>query len=176
MGTGMDAGAALLVNRTDCESDSELNFDALLLGGYFCHRCLPEEYMTCDMGGVCSNVQWSGYTCDNEFFVTKNATGGLELQNANGTSLEPSAMELKSDVTYRINVLGNFSLCASLRDKVECAQRGPLLFAVEDGEKATVSFALEGEEEPKFELGVSKRSTENDSAAFKVVGWVIISG
>merc|ERR1712194_618522 len=154
--TGMNAAAALLVNRTDCEFDSELNFDALLLGGYFCHRCLPEEYKTCDMGGACSNVQWSGYTCDNEFFVTKNATGGLELQSADGTSIEPSAMELKFEVTYRINVLGDISLCVSVRDKVECAQRGPLLFAVEDGEKTTVSFALEGGEESIFELGVSQ--------------------
>ena len=38
---GMDEAAALLLNRTDCEYDSELNFDQLLLGGYFCHICLP---------------------------------------------------------------------------------------------------------------------------------------
>jgi hypothetical protein len=41
--TGMDASAALLANRTDCGFDSELNFDALLLGGYFCHVCLVSQ-------------------------------------------------------------------------------------------------------------------------------------
>ena len=34
---GIGEAAALLLNRTDCEYDSELNFDQLLLGGYFCH-------------------------------------------------------------------------------------------------------------------------------------------
>jgi len=33
----MHAGAAALENRTDCGVDSVLNFDALLLGGYYCH-------------------------------------------------------------------------------------------------------------------------------------------
>lgn len=41
--TGMDEAAALLADRTDCEFDSELNFDALLLGGYFCHKCLVRD-------------------------------------------------------------------------------------------------------------------------------------
>jgi hypothetical protein len=34
---GIGEAAALLLNRTGCEYDSEPNFDQLLLGGYFCH-------------------------------------------------------------------------------------------------------------------------------------------
>lgn len=66
--SGMDASAALLANRTDCGYDSELNFDALLLGGYYCHTCLPEQDLTCDNGGLCSNVQW-------RFTVLENSMG-----------------------------------------------------------------------------------------------------
>merc|ERR1712071_459964 len=67
---GMDAAAALLANRTDCGYDSDLNFDALLLGGYYCHKCLPNNHgSSCDPGGTCANVQWQGFTCDNEFFI-----------------------------------------------------------------------------------------------------------
>ena len=48
---GMDDGAALLANRTDCEYDGDLNFDALLLGGYYCHICLPRnDGASCDEG------------------------------------------------------------------------------------------------------------------------------
>lgn len=48
---GMDAAAALLANRTDCEYDGDLNFDALLLGGYYCHSCLPRnDGSSCDAG------------------------------------------------------------------------------------------------------------------------------
>ena len=48
---GMDESAALLANRTDCEYDGELNFDALLLGGYYCHVCLPRnDGSSCDAG------------------------------------------------------------------------------------------------------------------------------
>jgi len=48
---GMDAAAALLANRTDCEYDGDLNFDALLLGGYYCHVCLPRnDGSSCDAG------------------------------------------------------------------------------------------------------------------------------
>jgi len=67
---GMDEAAALLANRTDCEYDSELNLDALLLGGYYCHVCLPRNHgSSCDGGGTCANVQWQGFTCDNEYHI-----------------------------------------------------------------------------------------------------------
>jgi len=168
--TGMDEAAALLADRSDCEVDSELNFDALLLGGYFCHRCLPEGHLNCDTGGKCSNVQWSGYTCDNEFFVAKNPTGGIELQNADGTAIDPSLTELLFDVTYRFNVLGDISLCANVKDKSECASKGPLLFTVEDGEKTTVTFSLEGEDNPAFDLEVSRRRADSNSAGIQNVG------
>merc|ERR1712060_270024 len=66
----MDEAAALLANRTDCEFTSELNFDALLLGGYYCHTCLPRNNgSSCDAGGVCANLQWQGFSCDNEYYL-----------------------------------------------------------------------------------------------------------
>ena len=71
---GIGEAAVLLLNRTDCEYDSELNFDQLLLGGYFCHICLPyANGSACDAGGNCANVQWNGFTCDNEYFVDFDA-------------------------------------------------------------------------------------------------------
>jgi len=72
--TMRDESAALLAYRTDCEPDSDLNFDALLLGGYLCHRCLPDN---CRDGGRCTNVWFEGYSCDNEFRVTYHS-GSLE--------------------------------------------------------------------------------------------------
>jgi hypothetical protein len=39
----------------------EMNYDALLLAGYFCHRCLPGR---CQKGGVCKNIRYVGFTCD----------------------------------------------------------------------------------------------------------------
>merc|ERR1711865_853832 len=80
--TGMDEAAALLANRTDCEYDSELNFDALLLGGYFCHVCLPEQDLTCAGGGSCTNIQWTGYICDNEFQIVDNPNPALPVSSS----------------------------------------------------------------------------------------------
>lgn len=89
----MDAAAALLADRTDCGYDSELNFDALLLGGYFCHVCLPDN---CRDGGKCTNIQWRGYSCDNEFYITYDET--------NGFSVSPSEIELTYGSSYRFIV------------------------------------------------------------------------
>lgn len=102
--------------------------------------------------------------------MTKNSTGGIELQNADGTAIEPPLTELLFDVTYRINVLGDISLCASVMDKVECASKGPLFVTVEDGEKTTVTFSLEGESTSAFELDVSRRRSDGSSARAKNVG------
>ena len=41
---------------------SLIDFDSLLLGGCFCHPCLPEE--PCLMGGTCVRHGRQGYTCD----------------------------------------------------------------------------------------------------------------
>ena len=105
---GMDAAAALLANRTDCEYDSELNFDALLLGGYFCHTCLPEKERTCGDGGTCTNVQWRGYICDNEFKIVaddeSNLPGSYLLQTMNGTNVDANELVLKPGVTYRFSM------------------------------------------------------------------------
>ena len=41
---------------------SLIDFDSLLLGGCWCHPCLPEN--PCQRGGTCRNHQGKGYTCD----------------------------------------------------------------------------------------------------------------
>jgi len=76
--TMMDESAALLANRTDCEWNSSLNFDSLLLGGYLCHRCLPDNCAARD-GGRCTNLQWAGYTCDNELRISRLPGGGFAV-------------------------------------------------------------------------------------------------
>jgi len=127
--SGMDESAALLANRTDCEYDSELNFDALLLGGYFCHVCLPEQQFACDYGGTCTNVQWSGYTCDNEYTVVKN-----NLFLSNGTQFMD--IHLQIGVTYRFQNPSTDRICVSgitqdQQGNSTCSQKGPILFTVE---------------------------------------------
>merc|ERR1719246_209332 len=67
-----DETAVELATRKDCSKKSDLNFDQLLLGGYFCHKCLPNNDDICDYGGTCTNVQWEGYTCDNHFIINSN--------------------------------------------------------------------------------------------------------
>ena len=47
------------VGPVDC---STIDFDSLLLGGCWCHQCLPVN--PCRHGGVCVNYQKQGYTCD----------------------------------------------------------------------------------------------------------------
>ena len=87
----MDTSAALLANRTDCEYDSPLNFDALLLGGYFSHVCLPTN---CEYGGVGTNIAWEGFECDNEWRVTISNDGNIQLDG-------PSPMVLEVGRTYK---------------------------------------------------------------------------
>ena len=145
---GMDAAAALLANRTDCEPESDLNFDALLLGGYYCHQCLPmKNGAMCDAGGVCRNVQWLGYVCDNEFIVNvEPVTGDITLFEPDGT--DPIALEdieLKYGVTYRFTIKDDTSMVSvHASDDVGapaiplpgnecgCAQNGPLLLTIDD--------------------------------------------
>lgn len=84
--TMMDQDAALLAFRTDCEWNSSLNFDALLLGGYLCHRCLPDNCAMRD-GGRCTNIQWAGYSCDNEIIISRRPDkGGYSIEG--GSLLE----------------------------------------------------------------------------------------
>jgi len=103
---GMDAAAALLANRTDCEYDGDLNFDALLLGGYYCHVCLPRnDGSSCDAGGSCSNVQWEGFTCDNEFFINVDESKGILVASSHYfDKTYDSELELVAGVTYRFTV------------------------------------------------------------------------
>merc|ERR1711865_454769 len=117
--TGMDEAAALLANRTDCEYDSELNFDALLLGGYFCHTCLPNQDQICGGGGSCTNIQWEGWVCDNEFQIVNNNNintdlpGTYRIQNMNGTDVDSSTLVLKPDITYRFQIEVDQEVCLS---------------------------------------------------------------
>merc|ERR1712238_347058 len=99
-----------------CEVDSDLNFDALLLGGYYCHTCLPDQHLLCGGGttvdgdtstpGSCTNVQWEGYICDNEFQLVENTNTELsgrtyyQIQTMNGTNVDSSTLVLKHGVTY----------------------------------------------------------------------------
>lgn len=144
---GMDETAALLANRTDCGRTSDLNFDALLLGGYYCHRCLPYGGAECDTGGKCTNVQWNGYTCDNEYLLTEIGGTKVSLQKSDGTLLSStesswsfsrkssmSSLVLSENVTYRFTVRGNMEVCARavaaknmIGTTVLCARDGPLL-------------------------------------------------
>lgn len=145
---GMDPTAALLANRTDCEYDSQLNFDQLLLGGYYCHVCLPvNNGAMCDAGGECTNVQWRGYICDNEFVVKADSTtGGLVMEDTNGTVVDPATVTLKQGVTYRFSVEGDETFTVSVHtsdmanappltlpgNACGCATNGPLLISIDD--------------------------------------------
>merc|ERR1712238_359047 len=96
----------------------DLNFDALLLGGYYCHTCLPDQHLLCDGGtvdgessavpGSCTNVQWEGYICDNEFQIVDNTNtelpGTYRIQTINGTDVDSSTLVLKRGVTYRFEM------------------------------------------------------------------------
>lgn len=151
---GMDETAALLANRTDCEADSELNFDQLLLGGYFCHRCLPSLYgdkgSTCDAGGICANVQWDGFTCNNEYFVDYNAdTSSMVVSSLFYNAsypMEGGKLVLDRGVTYRFTVRDTdqpVSIVASVPSLVASSVKslatmgsgtmnGPVLLKVDD--------------------------------------------
>merc|ERR1712194_268127 len=144
--TAMDESAALLVNRTDCEYDGELNYDALLLGGFYCHVCLPDQDRTCDLGGVCTNVQWRGYTCDNEYKIRllKGIDNNAVLSTIDGNIVDWNDMKLKHHVTYRFIVDGNDEIClkaiTTTNSKEEegsnthdtCATNRPLLQHITD--------------------------------------------
>ena len=51
-------------NATGALDCDRIDLDALLLGGCWCHECLPVN--PCRHGGVCVNYQKQGYTCDCE--------------------------------------------------------------------------------------------------------------
>jgi len=90
----MDSNAALLINRTDCEANSSLNFDALLLGGWHCHPCLPDNCADLD-GGHCVPIQWTGYTCDNELHL--DLLSGRDGSDSSDFSLDCDALMLESN-------------------------------------------------------------------------------
>ncbi|CAB9511004.1 expressed unknown protein [Seminavis robusta] len=143
--TGMDASAALLADRFDCEYDSELNFDALLLGGYFCHQCLPSGGAECDPGGRCANVQWDGYTCDNEFLVVQDpSTDAVMLTYPDHSPVDMQSVMLKPGVTYRFTVKGDITAClydspdpAANPIESGCMTKGPLLTSIDAGSSRT---------------------------------------
>jgi len=57
---GMNVSLPLEGQVPDC---SVIDFDALLMGGCFCHHCL-RNLDPCLNGGTCLNYQKRGYTCD----------------------------------------------------------------------------------------------------------------
>merc|ERR1719484_500519 len=58
-----DFCATVGINATTGELDcSAIDYDSLLLGGCWCHTCLPVN--PCRNGGTCVNYQNQGYTCD----------------------------------------------------------------------------------------------------------------
>jgi len=138
---GHDPDAYLLANRTDCGYDSELNFDALLLGGYYCHTCLPETSgAMCENGGTCQNVQWAGYTCDNQFRVNTNS---MKFYNASNVRIRPNSLKLNPDVTYRFDISGKKEAYLSVSPTKKrplslpgnpcgCAKKGAILFRPSD--------------------------------------------
>jgi len=162
MMAGMDETAALLANRTDCGFDSELNFDALLLGGYYCHECLPDNNgALCDFGGTCTNVQWLGYVCDNEFIVIQSDPS-LVMQNSQGVVFDPSEILLDPDVTYRFTIRGeSLTVCVdnSGEDSTNCATNGPLF--VGGGGSFGEIVRLEDQDGNVIELKAS--STDRDA-------------
>lgn len=180
---GMDETAALLANRTDCGFDSELNFDQLLLGGYYCHQCLPNgSGAMCDPGGICRNVQWLGYVCDNEFVVLRSDTK-LALQDTEGQPIDHSSLTLSPGVTYRFNIRGEaLTVCAgdcAESSNATCASMGPLFVTPDDGEVVTLravgdgsSIALKtasGEKDDGLKRGVLVGIIVGSSIAFLIL-------
>ena len=99
----MWAGAALLADRVDCEVDSDLNNDALLLGGYYCHHCLPDPCV--EHGGTCANIWWKGYTCTNKRY--------LELDIQGAFTLSPAASAIANGVDHPVpEIAADLSLAA----------------------------------------------------------------
>merc|ERR1719473_1935320 len=90
----MDAGFCETVgvdNETNTLNCSRVDFDALLLGGCWCHSCLPEN--PCLNGGTCVNYKFQGYTCD---CAAGYAGDHCQTSMANGPSAEP----LSSDFPF----------------------------------------------------------------------------
>ena len=146
---GMDDTAVLLANRTDCGYDSELNFDALLLGGYFCHICLPDNITSgCYGEGICTNVQWDGYVCDNEFNVNVDDDNNtITIEKPNGVKIDPKTFVFDSTKPYRFIIKSE--ILVSVHDSPEvdsqpvplagnecgCANKGPLEFVPNEVKK-----------------------------------------
>lgn len=139
---GMDETAALLANRTDCDATSELNFDQLLLGGYYCHQCLPNGGAECDPGGVCTNILWLGYVCSNEYLISQDSeNGAVSVTASNKTLLAEDFITLESGVVYRFTVQLGEDKSVCVHDVADssstplslpgntagCATRGPLM-------------------------------------------------
>jgi len=192
--TGMDAAAALLANRTDCGYDSDLNFDALLLGGYFCHPCLPEQDLVCDFGGTCTNVQWRGYVCDNDIRVIttkgEEESAVVELQTTDGSVLDSSSMTLTEGVTYRFTAEESVTLCAYYSSSMDAEYPHcgtSLLLSVRKDTATKVLFTLEDKRTTKMtslELAVVAAAVEEQdqqaqeqppsSSNNNTVLWIII--
>jgi hypothetical protein len=149
----MDERAALLLNRTDCGIDSELNFDALLLGGYLCHTCLPDN---CRNGGKCSNVQWEGYTCDNEYHIASGKEGGWVVREGK--------VDLVPGRTYRL-IVDSVDKPLSLKKASGLVDggvtQGVLLVTVDKDDAPIALMGPDGE--TAAEITISDGETSGDS-------------
>ena len=190
---GMDDEAILLSNRTDCERDSELNFDALLLGGYYCHSCLPHNHgSSCDLGGKCANIQWQGFTCDNEFYVDLDYSEEnepfliLSSLYFNQTYAQNSNIQLSRGVTYRFTVrtgagrpisirsMPTFSSVMTPSDSVNSvivggATNGPILISVDESTPACMYISSPRTKPIMLVLGDAIECKIPDSAGWELL-------
>lgn len=57
------------------------------------------------LGGSCLNVQWEGFTCDNEYFIDLDANKGTLVASSNYfNKTYDNELELVSGITYRFTV------------------------------------------------------------------------
>ena len=63
------------------------------------------------IGGTCSNIQWQGFTCSNEFFIQIDSEQGTLVASSNHFNKTfDGELELVAGVTYRFTVrTGDFN-------------------------------------------------------------------
>ena len=68
-------------------------------------------YSFISVGGTCSNLQWQGYSCNNEFFIEIDSEQGTLVASSNYfNKTYDGELELVAGVTYRFTVrTGDFN-------------------------------------------------------------------
>lgn len=160
-----DETAVELATRKDCSKKSDLNFDQLLLGGYFCHKCLPNNDDMCDDGGTCTNVQWEGYTCDNHFIINSNNMMLYDARNKDVPINATDIPKLDPNVTYRFEIKGQSELYLSmfavkperlgyLGNPTGTVRKGAFLFKPADLEKHAHTIYVRAVHKAKLKLNI----------------------